>query len=35
MTEYAKGNLADEMERRTKVRDYFLVQQALKEKHTK
>jgi len=32
MKEYAKGNLATELERRKKVVDYFLVQQAVRAK---
>ncbi|MCL2326462.1 MAG: hypothetical protein FWC40_08230 [Proteobacteria bacterium] len=32
MKEYAKGNLATEMERRKKVLDYFLIQQAVRAK---
>ncbi len=35
MQEYAKGNLLEEMERRTKVRDYFLVQEQIKQERSK
>ena len=35
MQEYAKGNLIEEMERRTKVRDYFLLKKAVKEAQAK
>ncbi len=34
MTEYAKGNLADEMARRAKVRDYFFEQQEIKKQQS-
>ncbi|MBR4986615.1 MAG: hypothetical protein IKY83_12860 [Proteobacteria bacterium] len=35
MQEYAKGNLIEEMKRRTQVRDYFLLKQAVKEERAK